>query len=156
MGSCWLILKTWILLLVKLLFPAGKWLKKKNDSFFLHFSKYCIFFLKEKLSFGICLSLGIYKNYTFKSKLAIVFNIGILQVSLLETVFWSKLKQSRKTVKVLSKLPEIVHCKMRNLKILRSISVGWEKTKMNKSKNSNNKPRYYVWIKWNPILISSY
>ena len=67
--------------------------------------------------------------------------------------------QSRQTVKVLSKLPEIAYCKMRNLKILkllRIIPIGWEKTKMNKSKSSNNKPRHYVLIKWNPILMSSY
>ena len=101
-----------------------------NDSFLLHLSKYCIFLFSERETIlsGICLSLGIYKNCTFKSKLAIVCNIHILQVSQkLVVFFWSKVKQSRQTAKVLSKLPETVHCKMRNLKILKllkSISIG--------------------------------
>lgn len=51
---------------------------------------------RETISFGICLSLGIYKNYTFNSKLAIVCNIGILQVSQkLEAFFWSILRVDR-------------------------------------------------------------
>ena len=93
-------------------------------------SQNIVFFFSERETIlsGICLSLGIYKNCTFKSKLAIVCNIGILQVSQkLEVFFWSKVKQSRQTVKALSKLPETVHCKMRNLKILKllkSISIG--------------------------------
>ena len=68
-----------------------------NDSFLLHLSKYCIFFSeRETISFGICLSLDIYKNYTFNSKLAIVCNIGILQVSQkLEAFFWSILRVDR-------------------------------------------------------------
>lgn len=87
------------------------------------------FFLKEKLFYQVfAFHLAYIKTTHLKSKLAIVCNTGILQVSQkLEVFFWSKVKQSRQTVKVLSKLPETVHCKMRNLKILkllRSISIG--------------------------------
>ena len=72
----------------------------------------------------------------------------ITSVTKVKDIFLIK-SQSRQAVKVLSKLTEIVHSKMRNLKILkllRSISRGWGKTEMNKSRNNNNinKPRHYV------------
>ena len=99
-GSFWLILKTWILLLVKV------YCSQQDNGIFFFFEwflslaplKILYFFFSERetISFGICLSLDIYKNYTFNSKLAIVCNIGILQVSQkLEAFFWSILRVDR-------------------------------------------------------------